>query len=407
MSVINQMLKDLDDRNPEQAHSASQTYIPKQVKSPIKAILITVLIMLCVTAAALFIWNVYQENQQLKLELNNNTNGVVVKPVIDKVTETEKASVQTLNVHQPVIPATSEKDNLAVLEKTLVTNTDNIVEIKNNNEVEAVLAANTSTHESHHLNALGHEHGSHTHLHNGDNKAAFKTSHNDTEQVIISPVAAKEFVEQEKLPKIADSKKVSSISISRKRLSPKELVAKKMNKAERAIAENEMEKAESIFEDILLLMPENQTARKQLAALWYGRKSYQPALNLLQQGIALTPNYQEFRLMKARIYLTLGMAEKAYDVLSVLNKSNDIEYQSLLANAAQQIGNYTAAVNAYLNLVQLSPQNGRFWLGLAIAYDSNSEFSQAIQAYESAIVQGGLSTGATEFAKQRMEELGE
>lgn len=402
MSVINQMLKDLDDRNPEQARSASQTYIPKQATSPVKAILITVLIMLCVTAAVFFIWNIYQENQQLKLELNNNTN-TVVKPVIDKVTETEKTSVQTLNVHQSVIPPTPEKDNV---EKQLVTNADRILEIKNNG-MKAVPTASTLKHESNRLNESSSSHGSHSHTHNNEHHSASTAQYNNTEQVIISPIVTKKFVEQKKLPEIANSKKVSSINISRKRLSPKELVAKKMNKAERAIAENEMEKAETIFEDILLLMPENQTARKQLAALWYGRKSYQPALNLLQQGIVLTPNHQEFRLMKARIYLTLGLTEKAYDVLSVLNKSNDIEYQSLLANAAQQIGNHTAAANAYLSLVQLSPQNGRFWLGLAIAYDSNSEFSQAIQAYESAIVQGGLSTSANEFAKQRMEELGE
>jgi len=180
-----------------------------------------------------------------------------------------------------------------------------------------------------------------------------------------------------------------------------------MLQAEGAVNQNELSKAETLFEDVLVLTPSNKAARKQLAALWFGRKAYQSALNLLSQGIALTPQDSEFRLMQARIYLTQGYTDKAYQVLQALDQSNDIEYLLTLANIAQKLTKYPQAIRAYKKLANKQPSEGRWWLGLAVAYDSNSEYLLAINAYRSAITQGELSKTSLQFAKKRLTELGE
>lgn len=348
MSVINKMLKDLDDRSPQPVNHTTSVVLPQASKSPIKAILITVFMMLMLTVICFWGWTLYQENQQLKKDIiitsSNNVNDTNANNSIlveNAVALPVKQSFNTKTVNESSV--LSAQKNKPIPKASSVAKVDSLPKLK-------------------------------------------------PQKLLVEDEAAV-------LP--------SSLTISRSAISPEALAKQKMNKAERAIAENNLTLAEQLFEEILLITPKNDAARKQLAALWFGRKSYQPALNLLQQGIVTSPTDEAFRLMKARIHLTVGQVEKAYDVLSPLNNNEDIEYQSLLANAAQQIGNFKAATKAYLTLVNLAPQEGRYWLGLAVAYDSDSQFTQASKAYQSAITQGGLSSGALNFTQQRLAELGE
>jgi len=128
---------------------------------------------------------------------------------------------------------------------------------------------------------------------------------------------------------------------------------------------------------------------------------------LLSQGISLDQNDSEFRLMQARIYLNQGNNEKAYQVLQAFKQSNNVEYLITLANVAQQLAKYQQAILSYQRLANLQPSEARWWLGLAVAFDSNSQYKLAIPAYQSALAQGNLSNSAMQFAKQRMQELEE
>lgn len=196
------------------------------------------------------------------------------------------------------------------------------------------------------------------------------------------------------------------LAISRRQLSADDLVKQKMVLAEQAIINKELLVAEQLFEDILILTPEDEISRKQLAALWFGRQAYQPAINLLSQGISLNPEQGEFRLMQAKIYLNQGLAENAYQVLQVLAQTIDKEYQAILANVAQQTGRHQQAITAYQGLTQAQPGFSRWWLGLAIAYDSNSQFDLAIINYRTAVAKGNLSLNSAQFSQQRLQELG-
>ena len=398
MSVINQMLKDLDSRTAEQHGTASHPYIPAQAKSPTKVIILTVFTMLCLTVLAFLVWQMYQENQALKQQAEQAiSTTMAVKSVSEQAAEQPNSSQPAAQVSESNLR--TQASGMAIEAKPQPLTEAQPIQLSPQPEFAAPqtleqVEVNYQDHKAETIADHGHQH----HV-------------LPKQQTLSAPPLTK--VNQQSFETVPvnntepAAKKTSSLTISRKQMSPTALASQKMNKAERALADNEIEQAEALFEEIIMLTPENATARKQLAALWFGRKSYQPALNLLQTGIDLDSTNQEFRLMKARIYLTVGQVDKAYDVLSALRDVEDIEYQSLLANAAQQIGNHSAAAKAYVTLVQLAPQNARSWLGLAIAYDSNSQFSEAISAYNSAINQGGLSSSAIAFAKQRMEELGE
>jgi len=201
----------------------------------------------------------------------------------------------------------------------------------------------------------------------------------------------------------------STMEITRKQLTPKTLAKQKMSQAKEAVDNNDISKAEQLFQDVLLILPSEKGARKQLAALWFGRQSYQAALTLLSRGIVLDPNDNELRLLKAQIHIKRKQNFAAFQVLQAhpaLDTISDVNYQSVLANQAQGSKQYQFAINAYLRLTRLQQHIGRWWLGLAIAYDSNSQFSLAKKNYRTALNKHDLSGSARQFVTQRLQELG-
>ena len=372
MSVINQMLKDLDERKPQTIVGQEQAPVYQaSVKSSTKPIIIAVLITVVCAFVTFSLWQMDQQNKQLTEQLAQTQQ--VPKQIetisvsspereSNKLAQTSPLSVQPAIASNQIEPK-AEPEQISNIEQ--ISNT-RPVERKIDGEAE-VLAQATS-------------------------KANIPVS-----EQTAKPNAT--------MPKPAEPK--ATMSIARRQLSAPELAEQKFKQAEQALLLNQVQKAEGLFEEVLLLTPQNNLARQQLAALWFGRQDYQAAVNLLQQGISQAPNNIEFRLMQARIFQRQGNFRAAYDVLIEKAQTPNVDYQALLANAAQQSQQFNAAIEAYQFLMQAQPQQAKWLLGLAVAYDSDSQFEQALLAYKQAVQQGGLSATTLNFAKQRLQELGE
>ncbi|NQY62209.1 MAG: tetratricopeptide repeat protein [Alteromonadaceae bacterium] len=410
MSVINQMLKDLEQRDNKSAPVGQIQNASTAVShSPKTLILVAIIVIVLINSIGIFVWKLYSENQSLKLAANANfeeklikqaklSSVLSLKPTVvnnKKVTSvndssSEQTSKQTSQQETQVSVASNTVDTLNAtknteLEKDYSRKIGERVEGEQKVSDEKAEVIRATDNASFIKNSLSNNSLSNNKLSN--NKLSNnKLSNNSLSK---SPVSK------------------SSMAVTRREIRPEDLAAQKMSQAKEAIELNKLEKAERLFEDILLLKPRDKDARKQLAALWFGRQDYQAALNLLSQGIVIDGLDSEFRLMKARIYLSLGEPQQAYQNLKGLAQTKDIEYQLALANTAQQIENFSAAINAYKVLLVMQPDVGRWWLGLAVAFDRNSEFEHAIPAYRTALEKGDLSASAVEFSKQRLQELGE
>ena len=374
MSVINQMLKDLDKRQGEQVTDSNVTVPVTKKSSNTKLVAIIVIVILLVNIAGIFAWQLYAENQQLKTQAQQKQkvtnlatpkvgNTAVVSDTPELVTDKLENKVATATVDKVTEPVATE----AITDANKATSNETEM---NAVAPEPLLAASTNVVENSEKN---------------------------------TPAGHSQIKEQEK--EVLETK--PTLTISRSQLSPKMLSEKKITEAERAMEANDLAKAESLFEEVLLLIPEHETARKQLAALWYGKKAYQDAINLLSQGIAIAPQSEEMRLMSARIYFEQGRARQALNLLNPINNSQRVDLQVLIANIASEINEYKSAANAYRKLLILEPNVGRWWLGLAVSLDSQGQFKLASNAYDEAITKGNLSSNALQFARQRVAELGE
>ena len=396
MSVINQMLKDLDQRQAEHQSSQVNSPLPHEKKSSLKLIAIIVVVVLMLNIMGIVFWQLYTENKSLKGEqihsaeslkhnqqaqqlVNSIDNAYKTEAASEKIQAVVEASLNEAHKRENQLPLNNNKDNDEAVNAQQISRIKNDM-LKDAQKIEFTQSVETANN-AQPVKAVN------------ESKIA-QTSTQGIEGKQRTSLAVKN---------VSDS----SLTIKRKQLSPQALVKQKIEQAEQALAMNKLKRAEQLFEDVLLVIPEHSVARKQLAALWFGRQSYQAAINLLSRGLQLAPNNSEFRIMKARIYFKQGQSLQAVNTLKATPEVANVEYQRLLATNAQQLSQFTVAIKAYQHLTQLAPNVGRWWLGLAVALDSNSEFERAISAYVTATEKADLSESAKQFALQRAKELGE
>lgn len=417
MSVINQMLKDLDQRQAEQGAMPNNGSVTKvqPIKSNKLNLIVIVLIVLILNAIGLYVWTLYQENQSLKLATEKSvlqTN--VIQTPADSIVEVEQPQVASAVVSKNIseIKLTSNTIDENLLEREPIKNNSAVSRKLVNNEPVNVEEINSGLSKidkpqnivSKKIEYRASKVNKTTSVKAESKVRTPKTIH--TVNTVITPIKNNNtdlFSENE----LFEEPKKSSLSISRRKLSPQKLVQQKIKAAERSIIDNDILKAERLFEEVLLITPEHKSARKQLGALWFGRKLFKPAINLLSQGVVIHPNDIDFRLMKARILLNQKNNTEAFNVLNGLSTAKHVEYQVLLANTAQLLKRNNSAILAYEQLVSLESYKGKWWLGLAIALDRSSAFDKAKTAYNNALTKHDLSENSARFIRQRLNELGE
>ncbi|WP_448565560.1 tetratricopeptide repeat protein [Thalassotalea ganghwensis] len=405
MSVINQMLKDLDKRQYEQGQGQANAPQVVIAHSSTNKWLVIILAFLLSIAIAVIGW------QYLSGYVSSPNQATVSQPTkadTEKQVSKKDISLSTANVNNVEQP--SENVNTAQRETEIDTTSTT-----NNSAENVAKVVKTEPQNSSPLSRLDSEkpknsqrqqikpindNESFSHQQSKPTNEKADPTSNESTNLIAGGSASKDNV-------INSSASKGTLSISSKQLSAQELIDVKLKQAQQAIDQQQINKAEALFEEVLLLDENQHQARKQLAALWFGRQDYNAAINLLAQGLARDNRNADFRLMMARIYLSQGLNQQAYDVLNGASDINDIEYQTMLASISQQLANFASAQQAYQRLTRLAPEVGRWWLGLAVAYDSDGKFNQARESYQNALQYDDLSVSSVEFIKSRLNELGE
>ncbi|MBU2870309.1 MSHA biogenesis protein MshN [Colwellia sp. E2M01] len=395
MSVINQMLKDLDKRDSESnKHNALQNN-SRMGLSTTNVALITGFGVLFLCLLGFYIWQLIAENNTLKAEKKhiqqanaqsesvqknassalaiNNSQSNMEKPSQLKALKTSISS----NQDKPITPQKAVNQVLVTEATTKSEATPIQTKVAQEENKKTVAAkpvtASKKANERQHSHSHSDEEGSRSH---------------DVTPVVNKPAANK-------------------MSVSRRNLSADELVAKKLVLAEKALEAKQVDKAEKLLEDVIILKPTDSQTRKKLAALWFGRQAYQNATNLLSQGIALDAKDSSLREMKARIHLQQQQVTAALNTLKPLAQLKNEQYQIMLANTAQQAQQNQIAIMAYKTLISMQPEKGRWHLAIAVLYDKNSQFRLANESYNNALAKNDLSVSSEDFVKQRILAIGQ
>jgi len=399
MSVINQMLKDLEQRTPEQGHAPNAVMVSNK-PSTVKTIAISLVVLLSLNVLGFYVWDLQTRLSTSELKVQENS----AQPVPKQQTLSQQVPSQQIIRQSSAAPLASAKNNTKQSLSQQST-AKQAVAVKNN--IKKIITKQFVPEPTTEVVVKVSENKASASEEQEFSPQKF-SQQTSPQQLIRKPLKPTVKVNENVAPLAAlPSVKASKMSVSRRQLSTKELVTQKLARAEKAINANQITKAETLFEDVLIIQPSNKQARKKLSALWFGRKSYQQAVNLLSQGIALDKHDSELRMLKAQIQLQQGQHKGAYHTLKALSDLKQQYYQVMLANVAQQVNAYESAIKAYQILIKMQPYSGKWHLGLAIVYDKNSQFTLAEKEYALALSKSDLSSASAEFAAQRMQALGE
>lgn len=145
-------------------------------------------------------------------------------------------------------------------------------------------------------------------------------------------------------------------------------------------------------------------ARELLAGLMLQQGHWRETQLLLEQGIDKVPAHYPFAQLLARIYVEHGAEQKALTVMEGSRRAagENPDYVAFLAALYQRAGKHAEAVKTYNEAVALSPQEGRSWLGLGISLEAMQDWNAAGAAYRRAIGSGTLDDKLLKYARQRL-----
>lgn len=161
------------------------------------------------------------------------------------------------------------------------------------------------------------------------------------------------------------------------------------------------------LQQLLIQEPENIRARKKLASLLFAENRIEQAKVVLQQGLATEPQQTDLRLMLAKLLVQQEHPEAAIQLLKEYAPSTIVEpgYYAYRGALAQRLKQFGLAQQDYHALVQAQSSKAKWWLGLAIAQDSQGNVHDALQSYSKADDESQLAPPVLSFVHQRMKEL--
>lgn len=354
MSVINQVLNDIEQRKKLESAPGVDSYSALEVNEPRSYLLVTVLglILLCAIGALGYFWLSKQPvieqpivkaqlpdflpieqviRQELPVPLPIAQPGVIPSPVV-KARRKKPANKKIVEFVQPVILEPSPVEKPAA------------------REVEQVIIVKKLS--------------------------------------IKAPVNAK-------------------LQIKSVTLSNDQLAKLKFNQGLELMEQGLIVEAQKVWQQGLALQPANHEARERLALSYFELDLIKPAFEILQQGITRDKSAHRLSLLKAKIHLQLHQDQLA---LAALNKpyrfTNTSDEMIELAGAiAQQLQVWPQAQLNYAALVKRQPDNQKWLMGLAISLDGQGKSALAILRYSQIVALPGISQLLSNYAHQRIAFL--
>lgn len=197
-----------------------------------------------------------------------------------------------------------------------------------------------------------------------------------------------------------------SLEIAEEDLSPQQEAALERRKGLQAVSKGQLTQACDSFSRVLANDPLDHETRERLAGLLYGEGRLPEAQQVLAEGIRLAPMRADFRLMQARLAMASGNKALALQTLSDQEPSvaSNLDYYATRAALAQELEQPAIASRSYQQLVIAQPAEARWWLGLGISLDKQGRSLAALDAYHKAL-NLPLSSASRQFVQQRIGQL--
>jgi len=436
MSLINQMLKDLESRNLKDTYDEEkmlggvQTNEVKPAKTIPALIIIGLIVLLLIAGGAWFLLN--SENQpeepgkavtsvevaeteiqksldtsiasligisakdnrtgaELTLSLSSASQGLVLRQLPDKarlelrsVTYTPELSVPLLATQLfPGIQIKTEGENTVL---TIPLSANEVLKMKDASGKQGQLIVLTRT----------------------------------VSQAPPKPVTKKPVREQPKSPASVSEEKESirttvaepevdpqSLPVVKKAvpLSPEQQSLRDYRRAQGELSRGDTGAAiQSLRKSVgIYPLPQSYIA---LGGLLVNQGNNTEARNLLNQGLKALPENSEIAYLLARLQFDAGLVEQSRQSLvsALASGRSNADYLALLAAVSQKLEKYAESTQAYVEALKLNPGQATWWMGLGMSLEAQGKKSQAIEAFYKSL-SSGLVDSLQPFVMERIHQL--
>jgi MSHA biogenesis protein MshN len=399
MSLINQMLKDLELRgagSTDATQSTSSALSPSMSQSS-SFPFIKIGLLVAILAGGIYSWlqttpkstvNAGVTNTIPSISVNEKNQQVITKaPTIDTTPVTQPASAapvpasaNPLKINAPTPPVSLFETELKYTPSNYQAPHPKHEQTKQEENVtkpsdEVVAAKATNVKQS-------------------------GTSLNQVNEAEKSPA------QKHSLPRI--STKLSSDHLSTgKEINPDQKSRNYYSQAISNLKQGRVSEAQTNLAQALEANPANQEARQTLAGLLLDNKRNDEAKATLVAGLAITPEQPDFRIALARIQVESGDRAAALSTLEqgAGSAKNNADYQGFFATLLQRADRHDEAIEHYLSAVSQGASTPSTLVGLGISLQAVGKLENAKEAFSRAQTSSTLTPELSVFVEQRLKQI--
>lgn len=185
----------------------------------------------------------------------------------------------------------------------------------------------------------------------------------------------------------------------------REMAESEYRKGMQAVKRGDNVAAQPLLQHALELDPSLPKARQALLSVLVSGKRWQDAQQVAQDGLALDPRQSGWAIILARLQFEQGDAAAALETLErhAPYAGGDADYQSLFAYLLQRQERFPEAADHFRAALSLRPNEGRWWFGLGIALDASGKGTEAKEAYINARETGNLPADMAVIVEQKLK----
>lgn len=188
-------------------------------------------------------------------------------------------------------------------------------------------------------------------------------------------------------------------------LSPKLMAENTYRRGLVALQEGRIHAALTDFERALEIDPRNEAARQTYISLLLENKRDDDAVRQLRLALGIDPRQPGLAMILARLQLEKGGPALQTLLTTMPYAGNNPEYHAFLAGVLQREQRHAEAAQHYRDALQLTPQNGVWWMGLGISLQADNHLTEAREAFRRARASSGLSAELQTFIDRKLDAL--
>ncbi|MCC5826047.1 M48 family metallopeptidase [Alkalimonas sp.] len=197
------------------------------------------------------------------------------------------------------------------------------------------------------------------------------------------------------------------LRVERVTLSPAEQQQRLSQQARQAEQAGRASEARAYWQQLQVMAPQQSEAYVALARMAQQGGHEAGSQYWLQLGLEQGADVHQLAPLLAASYARQQLWQPVLQVLELLPETGLRPAELAMRAAAwQQLGQHQSALTAFEQLGQLEPHQGRWWLGMAISSDALGQRQQAARQFQRSLQLGeDLTPASKDYIRQRLQEL--